>query len=150
HGSISSSRRLTCSTPQCGSVSLRSIRKHLQRSRAACSRRTSASIGRLTRRLSMFSARSATSLKTGSKGSRWELQHERRCQAGVYEKRCPPGRRWQRPGASRPSCEDRERQSFLRLRQGWDWEKHDVVEFVGGLLKARQAGVADRLRSQAR
>ena len=46
--------------------------------------------------------------------------------------------------------QDRQCQGVRGLRQGRHRQEHDLVEFVGRVLQARQARAADRLRSQAR
>ena len=49
-----------------------------------------------------------------------------------------------------PARQDRHRQGVRGLRQGRHRQEHDLVEPLRRLLQARQAGAADRLRSQAR
>ena len=68
-GSTSSSPRPSCSTRRCASGWRRSTRPPRPRSRTACSRRTSATTGRPTRRCSMPCGGPARSWRTGSKAS---------------------------------------------------------------------------------
>jgi light-independent protochlorophyllide reductase iron-sulfur ATP-binding protein len=49
-----------------------------------------------------------------------------------------------------PDVQHRQGQGLRRLRQGRHRQEHDLVEPVRGLLQARQAGGADRLRPEAR
>ena len=81
---------------------------------------------------------------------RGEKQHEHVHPTHSVARAPPRRRRGQRAGAAGPDISIGNGQGVRRLRQGRHRQEHDVVQSVGRLLQARQAGAADRLRSEAR
>ena len=136
--------RPSCSTPRCASGWRRSIPPPRPRStnrliEAHERRLLVAGRGDARRRC----ARLATSWKTALRA--WP--EDCRMNIPIRNRQGPRGRQCSGPARSQP--QDRHRQGVCGLRQGRHRQEHDLVQSLGRLRQARQAGAADRLRSQS-